>query len=42
MEDDKKREQERLTAIQAENERLRREKQELENQARQPPEALLE
>lgn len=41
LEQEKRREQERLKAIQDENERLRREKEELERQAKQPPEDVL-
>ena len=41
MEGDKKREQEKLKAVQEENERLRREKELLELQSKQPPEELL-
>lgn len=41
LEQEKRREQERLATIQAENERLRKEKEELEKQAKQPPQEIL-
>ena len=41
MEQEKRREQERLKAVQAENERLRKEKEELERQADQPHDEVL-
>jgi hypothetical protein len=41
LEVEKRKEQERLAAIQAENERLRKEKEELEKQARQPAQDIL-
>lgn len=41
MEQEKRREQERLRAVQAENDRLRREKEELERQADQPHDEVL-
>ena len=41
MEQEKRREQERLRAVQAENDRLRKEKEELERQADQPHDEVL-
>jgi len=41
MEQEKRREQERLKAVQAENDRLRKEKEELERQADQPHDEVL-
>jgi hypothetical protein len=41
MEQERRREQERLKAVQAENERLRKEKEELERQAEQPHDEVL-
>ena len=41
MEQEKRREQEHLKAVQAENDRLRREKEELERQADQPHDEVL-
>jgi len=41
MEQEKRREQERLKAVQAENDRLRKEKEELERQAYQPHDEVL-
>ena len=41
LEGERKKEQERLKAVQEENERLRREKELLEQQNKQPPEELL-
>ncbi len=41
LEGERKKEQERLKSVQDENERLRREKELLEQQNKQPPEELL-